>query len=105
MSEVVCLQRPVGTEWIYEKTQPLPLCPPEHCSPGPPGPSDPADPLGAPDPPGPQTPPNTAGKGPRGGGEAAIVLKEVRRQRRLWESPQEVGLALKLGCSELGGDM
>uniref|UniRef100_A0A8C8W1J5 Palmitoyltransferase n=1 Tax=Peromyscus maniculatus bairdii TaxID=230844 RepID=A0A8C8W1J5_PERMB len=79
MSEVVCLQRPVGTEWIYEKTQPLPLCPPEHCSPGPPGPSDPADPLGAPDPPGPQTPRNTAGKGPRGGGEAVIVLKEVRK--------------------------
>ncbi|XP_059133266.1 palmitoyltransferase ZDHHC19 isoform X1 [Peromyscus eremicus] len=78
MSEVVCLQRPVGTEWIYEKTQPSPPCPPEHCSPGPPGPSDPPDPPG----PQPQPPTNRAGKGPRGSGEV-IVLKEIDASPRL----------------------
>ncbi|EGV96389.1 putative palmitoyltransferase ZDHHC19 [Cricetulus griseus] len=67
MSDVICLQRPVGTGWIHEKTQPSPPCPPEHGSPGPHGPQ-------------PQSS-STAGKGPLGSGEAAIVLQEIRRPR------------------------
>lgn len=72
MSEVVCLQRPVGTEWIYEKIQPSPPCPPKHCSPGPPV-------LQLQPQPQPQ-PSLTAQKRTSGSGEVAIVLQEVRNQ-------------------------
>ncbi|KAL6052827.1 hypothetical protein STEG23_013502 [Scotinomys teguina] len=78
MSEVVCLQRRVGTKWIHEKTQPSPLCPPEHCPPGSPGSPD------SPDPPRPQSQPqNTPGKGPQGSGKDVIVLKEINDSPRL----------------------
>lgn len=63
MSEVVCLQRPVGTERIQEKTKHPPPCPPKPCSPGHPGPQ--IQPRHAP------------GKGPPGSGEAA-ALQEMR---------------------------
>ncbi|XP_006522198.1 palmitoyltransferase ZDHHC19 isoform X2 [Mus musculus] len=64
MSEVVCLQRPVGTAWIQEKTKPSPPRRPKHCRPGPPGPQ--------------HQPRRVPGKGPPGSGEAA-ALQEMRR--------------------------
>ncbi|XP_021065752.1 probable palmitoyltransferase ZDHHC19 [Mus pahari] len=64
MSEVVCLQRPVGTERIQEKTKPSPPCPPKHGHPGPPAPQ--------------HRPRHGPGKGPPGSGEAA-ALQEMRR--------------------------
>lgn len=76
MSEVVCLQRPVGTELIYEKIQPSPPSRPERCSLGPPvlqlQPQ--AQPHLQPQ------PPLRAQKQTSGSGEAAVVLQEVRNQ-------------------------
>ncbi|XP_051047293.1 palmitoyltransferase ZDHHC19 [Phodopus roborovskii] len=69
MSEVICLQRPVGTGWIHKKTQPSLPCPPEHHSPGPPGPQ-------------PQ-PSHTTFTHTPGSGEAAIVLREIDASPRL----------------------
>lgn len=97
MSEVVCLQRPVGTEWIYEKMPPSPPpCPPEHCSPGPPvlQHQPQAQPQLQPQPP--------LQKGPSGSGEAVIVLQEVRNQE-VAMSPGG-GTGLNLEHSELGAD-
>ncbi|XP_021490997.2 palmitoyltransferase ZDHHC19 [Meriones unguiculatus] len=66
MSEVVCLQRPVGTEWIRENRPPSPPRSPEHCTPGPPNPQ-------------PQ-PPHTGGKGPPGSGEAVFSRRSMPAQ-------------------------
>ncbi|XP_005344965.1 probable palmitoyltransferase ZDHHC19 [Microtus ochrogaster] len=77
MSDVVCLQRPVGTEWIYEKIQLSPPCPPKHCSPGPPVLQ--LQPQAQPQP----QPPLTAQKRTSGSGEVAIVLQEIDASPRL----------------------
>lgn len=72
MSEVVCLQRPVRTEWIYEKIQPSPPCPPKHCPSG--SPVLQLQPQAQPQ------PPLMAQKRTSGSGEVATVLQEVRNQ-------------------------
>ncbi|KAM7321930.1 hypothetical protein ACRRTK_018771 [Alexandromys fortis] len=75
MSEVVCLQRPVRTEWIYEKIQPSPPCPPKHCPSG--SPVLQLQPQAQPQ------PPLMAQKRTSGSGEVATVLQEIDASPRL----------------------